>query len=114
MIDFDFDFSELGFPKVDFDDIPDMSDFEVEAEEGHEITPEERQKLYQQFLEEQAKQSATEVQMTSEAKLQKAQQAQKEIPSKPQQYYKCVCEKCGHTMFVKAEDLWNAETGNAK
>lgn len=112
-IDFDFDFTELGFPKVDFDDIPAMEDFATD-DDGHEITPEERQKLYQEFLEQQEKENATEVQMTSEEKLKKAQAQQKEIPSKPQQYYKCVCEKCGHVMFVKAEDLWNAETGKEK
>lgn len=53
MIDFDFDFTELGFPKVDFEDIPSAEDFEIEEE--REITPEERQRLYEEFLEQQAK-----------------------------------------------------------
>ena len=102
-IDLDFDFSELGFPKLDFDDIPSADDFEADL--GTEISEEERQKLYAEFLEQQAKEQAQEVQMTSEKALVEAKVAQKNTASAPPRYYKCVCEKCGHVMFVKEGDI---------
>lgn len=102
-IDLDFDFSELGFPKLDFDDIPSADDFEADL--GTEISAEERQKLYAEFLEQQAKEQAQEVQMTSEKALVEAKVAQKNTASAPPRYYKCVCEKCGHVMFVKEGDI---------
>ena len=112
MIDLDFDFSELGFPTLSFDDIPSAEDFGAEiAEEGHEISEEEKQKLYAEFLENQAQENAVEVQMTTEKAIQNAQKAQKETAVAPPKYYKCVCEKCGHTMFVNASDLWSVENG---
>ena len=103
MIDFDFDFSELGFPKVSFDEIPSAEDFEVD--EGHEMTPAERQKLYEEFLEQQAKEQAVDVQMTTEKELVQAREAQKQTAGAPPRYYKCVCEKCGHIMFVREGDI---------
>lgn len=107
MIDFDFDFTELGFPALSFDDIPSAEDFEaeLETEHGDEITEEQRRKLYEEFLEQQAQESAQEVEMTSEKQIKAAQQAQKQTASAPPQYYKCVCEKCGHVMFVRADAI---------
>lgn len=105
-IDLDFDFSELGFPKINFDDIPSAEDFSSELEdEGHEISEEERQRLYKEFLEQQAKENAQEVEMTTEKALAQAQQAQKQTAGAPPKYYKVVCEKCGHIMFVKEGDI---------
>lgn len=106
-IDLDFDFSELGFPKVAFDDIPTVEEFgaELDAENKHEISDEERKRLYQEFLEQQAKDSIQEVQMTSEKAIAEAQAAQKNTPSAPPRYYKCVCEKCGHVMFVREGEI---------
>ena len=49
--------------------------------------------------------------MTTEKAIQNAQKAQKETAVAPPKYYKCVCEKCGHTMFVNASDLWSVENG---
>lgn len=104
-IDLDFDFTELGFPKINFDDIPTAEDFAVETEAGHEITEEERQKLYQEFLAKQAEENAVEVQMTSQEAIKGAQEAQKNTAGAPPRYYKCVCEKCGHVMFVREGDI---------
>lgn len=105
-IDLDFDFSELGFPKLNFDDIPSIDDFApVDSEDSREITDEERQKLYQEFLEKQAQENAVEVQMTSEKDLLQAKVNQKSTAGAPPRYYKCVCEKCGHIMFVKEGDI---------
>lgn len=102
-IDLDFDFSELGFPKVDFDDIPAMEEFEIEDE--HEISAEERQKLYEEFLERQAKENATEVQITSEQALNKAEEGQKGIGQVKEKYYKFVCPQCGEVVYVRQGDL---------
>lgn len=113
MIDFDFDFTDLGFPAPTFDDIPTMDDFieEEEKSEGHQLTDEERQKLYEEFLARQEKENAVEVQMTSEKAIKEANVAQAQVAKAPPKYYKCVCEKCGHVMFVRASDLWSPETG---
>lgn len=107
MLDFDFDLTELGLPKISFDDIPSAEDFSAEFEEeaGHEISDEERQKLYAEFLEQQAKENAQEVQMTTEEALKGAREAQKNTAGAPPRYYKVVCEKCGHIMFVKEGDI---------
>lgn len=102
MIDLDLDFDELGLPKMDFEDIPAAEDF---AKDEPEITEEQRQKMYQEFLEKQAQENAQEVQMTSEKAIQKAAAAQREVGGTPTKYYKCVCEKCGHVMFIREGDL---------
>ena len=116
MIDFDFDFTELGFPAVSFDDIPSMDEFaeEIKEEHGHEITEEERQKLYMEFLEKQAKEAAPNVEITTEKAIQNANEKEVNTAVAPPKYYKCVCEKCGHIMFVKATDLWSPEKGLLK
>lgn len=116
MIDLDFDFSELGFPTVSFDDIPSIETFEanIEHDGKTEISDEEKQKLYAEFLEKQAHEQAVEVQMTSERAIKSAQQAQQNTAVKPPKYYKCVCEKCGYIMFVNAEDLWDPENDLVK
>ena len=112
MIDFDFDMSELGFPKLSFEDITSEEDFEAQLEEEHHgISDEDKQKLYQEFLERQAKESAADVQMTTEKAIKAAQAKQAEIAQPPTKYYKCTCEKCGHVMFVRASDLWSPENG---
>lgn len=106
MIDLDFDFSELGFPKMDISDIPSAEEFEAELEESeHQISEEEKQKLYQEFLEKQAQENAVEVQMTTEKALKQAELKQHDVAIKPK-YYKIVCEKCGHIMFVKDTDAF--------
>lgn len=101
-IDLDFDFTELGLPAVSFDDIPTAEDF---AEETPEISDEERKKLYQEFLEQQAKEQAEEIEMATVQDVVKAQKAQKQVATPPPKYYKCVCENCGHVMFVKEGDI---------
>lgn len=113
MIDFDINFAEFGLPTPTFDDIPSMEDFMMDdEEEGKEVSEEQKQKLYAEFLEKQAKEEATEVQMTTEEALKKAKSEQKVVASAPPKYYKCVCEECGHVMFVNASHLWNPQTGN--
>lgn len=106
MLNIDIDFTEMGFPALDFGDIPTAEDFGAELEdEGREISDEERQRLYAEFLEQQARENAQEVQMTTEKALGEAREAQKSVAGAPPKYYKCVCEKCGHVMFVKEGEI---------
>lgn len=102
MIDVDFDLTEFGLPAMNFDDIPDPEDF---LDEDEEISDEQRQKLYAEFLEKQA-QAMTPVSMTTEKAFEKAvERQQKEEVTSPPKYYKCVCEKCGYIMFVREGDI---------
>ncbi len=102
MIDFDFDFSELGLDIPAFDDIPTFDDLEEEA--APEMSAEDKQRLYEEFLARQAQENAQEVEITSEAQTKKAVETHESVPQKPPEYYKVICEKCGHTMFVKKDD----------
>ena len=113
MIDLDIDLAEFGFPTPSFDDVSTMEDF-TEENPGETVSEAERQKRYQEFLERQAQEQAVEVQMTTEDALKKAKSEQRTVATPPPKYYKCVCEKCGHIMFVNASDLWNPETGIGK
>lgn len=100
-IDFDFDFSELGFPKMDID-MPSPDEFDVTHSN---ISDEERRRLYQEFLEQQQKESAQEVTITTQADIDRAKAEQVSIGKPTVKYYKMVCEKCGHVMFVREGDL---------
>lgn len=106
-LDFDFDFSELGLQTSAVEDIPSFEDFAEES--APEISEEQRKKLYEEFLKQQEEQAAQEVkeevQMTTQADLTKAKEAQKQTAVPPPRYYKCVCEKCGHIMFVREGDI---------
>lgn len=99
MIDIDFDFSELGISVPKFDDIPiPEPDF---GEEKAEISQEERDELYRKFLEQQEKSA----EITTQKAIDAAKVEQKEVAAPPPRYYKCVCEKCGHIMFVREGDI---------
>ena len=104
-LDFDFDFTELGFPQMDFEDIPSADDFMDEAEAAGEISDEQRQKLYQEFLEKQAQENAAQVAITSEKAIEKAKVAQASVGAAEPKYYKFVCPECGHVAYVREGDL---------
>lgn len=108
-INFDFDFSELGFETTHWDDLPSPDNWEPETDSEStatgEISAEERERLYKEFLERQAKESAPAVEIASERALNAAQEAQRKMGDAGEKYYKCVCEKCGHVMFVREGDL---------
>lgn len=114
MIDFDFDFSELGFPTVKFDDVPmpkfDMSESLHESQTS-EMSENERRRLYEEFLEQQARDAAPSVQIATEKQIERAKESQAHMATPPVKYYKCVCEKCGYVMFVRADTMWDAENG---
>lgn len=43
--------------------------------------------------------------MATEEGLKEARKAQAQTPSAPPKYYKVVCEKCGHVMFVRQDAI---------
>ncbi len=112
MLNIDIDLGEFGLPMPSFEDIPTPEEFfEEEVPEEQELSDEQKQKLYQEFLERQAQEQAKPVEITSEKQLERAMEKQHQEASMPPKYYKCVCEKCGHIMFVKADDLWDEQEG---
>ena len=114
MLNVDIDLSDLGFPMPSFEDIPTPEEFfDDEPEMGGDqpISDEQRQKLYQEFLERQAQEQAKPVEITTQKDLERAVEKQAREAGAPPKYYKCVCEKCGHVMFVKADDLWDEQEG---
>lgn len=78
-INTDIDFSELGFPKVEFDGMPE-----------HEMPVEASESPAEAFLG-----RKPDIPMDK---------AEKPVKMAQKRYYKCVCPDCGHVMFVK-EDL---------
>ena len=119
MLNIDFDLSTLGFDMPKFEEIPAFEDFDLgmdDAGDGDgEVSQEQREKLYAEFLaQQQAQQAAKQAEQcaddippaTTEKALERAMERQREEAVPPPKYYKCVCEKCGHTMFVSAADVW--------
>ena len=103
MLNIDFDFSGLGLEVSSVDDIPSFEDFEQET--STEVSEEQRKKLYEEFLKQQEEQAEASTQMTTPADLEKAKEVQKATATPPPRYYECVCEKCGHVMFVREGDI---------
>ena len=107
MIDFDIDFSELGFPTMSFNDM----DFNTAVDDVVNVSDEERKKLYEQFLKEQEAQYAKSAEIANENDIKRAMANQANVPVAPPKYYKVVCEKCGHIMFVDSHTVWSPENG---
>lgn len=100
-LDFDFDFESIGLPVPyeDFD-VPDIFDDEESAQE----TEDEKRARYAAYLENAAKEEAKDAVIVTESQLEKAKSAVSQVAVKPPKYFKVVCEKCGHTMFIKEGD----------
>ena len=107
MLDLDFDLSGMGFPQMSYEDIPDFEDFSAEQEEEQEVSDEDRRKLYEEFLEKQAKERAAEVQIASESEIKAAYQKQGSVPKEPRDYAKCVCKRCGNIMYIDRNVLYS-------
>lgn len=116
-LNIDFDLSSIGFDMPKFDAIPAFDDFleDMEPEQEQEITQEQREKLYAEFAARQAEERAAQSKeicngdippATTEKALERAAERQREEAAPPPKYYKCVCEKCGHVMFVSADNVW--------
>jgi site-specific DNA-methyltransferase (adenine-specific) len=105
------DIGDLEFDMPTFDDMPSFDD-EVfgDGEQGDGGVDEDKMKRYQELLAKQEAESQAKTQITTQKALDKAQEKLKE-PPRQDKYYKFVCEHCGHIMFVKAEDVWDANSG---
>ena len=101
------DFSDLEFDIPTFDDMPSFDDA---LDDGIDVIDEDKFKKYQELLAKQEAESKAKTQIVTEKDLEKAEQKLKE-PPRQDKYYKFVCEHCGHIMFVKAEDVWDANSG---
>lgn len=100
MIDLDIDFDGLGLPKPSYEDMPPL-DFDNDIEDDEPmISPEKKEKMYQDFLAKQSEISEKKAQITTEEKLEKAEKEQAEIPVK-RKYYKIKCEQCGNDLWVE-------------
>lgn len=99
MLTTDFDLSALGFPTVDFDDIPDL-DMEDLADEESE---EEKRARYQAYLDSHPSDPPKEL-ITTQASIDNAAAKQQHVPEKQKRYFRIVCEKCGHVMYVAEGD----------
>lgn len=84
----DIDFSELGFPKVSFEGMPE-----------HTMPSEAPQSHVEPF-------SGVEGKTDRENATNGSNKPSEGIKlSVPKKYYKCVCKDCGHVMFVEASKL---------
>lgn len=91
----DFDMSDIGLGKIVLDDLPSVEDLSESIGESlgdspknasGNVTEAQRQQLYKEFKEQQEQTPAND-----------------DFGIVP--YYKCVCEKCGYTMFIKEGDI---------
>lgn len=109
MLDLDIDLSDMGLPKMSYDDIPTFDDFVPQEDDvdTSKISEGDRQRIYQEFLEKQARENAVEVQMTSEADMKAALYKQAHTPKPAREYGKCVCKRCGNVMYVDKNILYD-------
>lgn len=108
MLDLDIDLADMGLPKMSYDDIPTMEDFGADEDlPENRMSEEEKRKLYEEFLERQAKENAVEVQMTSESAIQTAVMKQAHTPKPQREYLKCTCKKCGNILYVDKNVLYD-------
>ena len=102
------DLGGLEFNLPTFDDMP---SFEPENEPAETQESEvDRRARYEALLAAEAEKSAKKTGITTEAAIERAKEAQKETPQSTK-YYKFICEKCGHVMFVKADQVWDSQSG---
>ena len=101
------DIGDLEFDVPTFDDMPSF-DNEVFEEQGE--VDKDKLKKYEELLAKQEAESKAKTQIVTEKDLERAEQKLKE-PPRQDKYYKVICEHCGHIMFVKAEDVWDANSG---
>lgn len=101
------DIGDLEFDVPTFEDMPSFDD-EVFEEQGE--VDKDKLKRYEELLAKQEAESKAKTQIVTEKDLERAEQKLKE-PPRQDKYYKVVCEHCGHIMFVKAEDVWDANSG---
>jgi len=101
-LNIDIDLDGLGLPKIDFDEL-EFNPIEDKGEDGNgeigesEGRSDDLKKKYEEFLQKQ--------QAQVEKKIEKAEEKIAEPQVAKKQYFKVVCEKCGHEMFVRADEV---------
>lgn len=98
MLTTDFDLAALGFPTLDMDEF--MPDLDADEEEESE---EDKRARYQAYLDSHPGEPPKEL-ITTQASIDTAAVKQQNVPEKPKKYFKVICEKCGHVMFVAEGD----------
>lgn len=110
MLDIGFDPKEFDLPVASVGGTDFGMDFELYEEDGTPAeSDEERRRRFAEYM---AQQEAQEVpvQITTQQQLDYAKQKLKEEPQKGQaNYLSIVCEKCGHTFFVREGDAMTWE-----
>lgn len=117
MLDLDFDFADFGLPRQTYEDIPSIDDFvdeELDEEQQQSMSDEDKQRIYAEFLERQAKEGASQVQMTTQSSIDAAQRRQADVPKKPRNYKQCTCEKCGNILYVDMDILYDVVSGTVR
>lgn len=105
-LNIDIDLDGLGLPKMDFEELEfnpmEEPDDEPQADQsGAQGISEDLKAKYEEFMRRQEEQRQKQV----EKQLEKAEEQVMEAPVQKRQYYKVICEKCGHTMFVRADEV---------
>lgn len=105
-LNIDINLDGLGLPKIDFEALDFSPDEFVDetpqgAVEGSQGPSEDLKAKYEEFLRKQEEQRQAQV----EKQLERAEAKAMEPPVQKRQYYKVVCEECGHTMFVRADEV---------
>lgn len=100
------DLDGLGLPKIDFEEL-EFNPMEVGGEtaetpeNGSGEPSEDLKAKYAEFMRKQEEQRQAQV----EKQLEKAEAHVGEPPVQKRKYFKVVCEKCGHEMFVRADEV---------
>lgn len=99
MLDLGFDLGEFGLPVMSVD----VPDFDFDDEPDQE-TDEEKRRRFEQFMA-QHEQEVPQVQIVTQQEIDHAKQKLREEPQKNQaSYLTVVCEKCGHSFYVREGD----------
>lgn len=95
----------IDFSGLEFDMPSPIDDDMGFTPEDSSVSDEDKQRKYQEYAE---AHSAPAVEMTTQQAIEKAEQKQAKTAEPTKEYYKCVCEKCGHIMFVDKSALWKS------
>lgn len=88
----DIDLSDIGLPKISFDEMPDSKSIgQAINEENEAIAEAQREKVYEEFVKKQGAETPVE------------NKEDEEFGNTP--FYKVVCDKCGCIMFLKESEI---------
>lgn len=104
-LNIDFDLSSVGLPQVDLDapdfaPMDDMQETEETPENGAGELSEALRAKYEEFIRQQEQKQQAQV----EKQIERVEAGMAEAPVQKRKYFKVVCEKCGHEMFVRADE----------